>query len=166
MESIVWFYCLSSRFALYYRAFSTFFIQFTRVDYICPLSFIFQVFRDTFPFHNDSSKEGFMFLSTCVQPKSRGSVTLLDSSTSIPPVVDPNYLHHSWDVRCIVKGLCRICYLLDWGCLVRSSCRLGLSSSRVSMVSLKHCNKRRKWIQIVENRAKWHTLRERIGRWR
>ncbi|XP_026326190.1 neither inactivation nor afterpotential protein G [Hyposmocoma kahamanoa] len=67
-----------------------------------------KVYRDTFPFHNDTSKEGFMFLSTCVQPKSRGSVTLRDSSTSIPPVVDPNYLHHGWDVRCMIKALRRV----------------------------------------------------------
>lgn len=65
---------------------------------------LFQVFRDTFPFHNDTSKEGFMFLSTCVQPKSRGTVTLKDSSTSIPPVVNPNYLHRSWDVKCMIRG--------------------------------------------------------------
>ncbi|KAI5643926.1 GMC oxidoreductase domain-containing protein [Phthorimaea operculella] len=66
-----------------------------------------QVFRDTFPFYNDTSKEGFMFLATCLQPRSRGTVTLRDSSISIQPVVDPNYLHSAWDVRCIVKALRR-----------------------------------------------------------
>ncbi|XP_049871619.1 neither inactivation nor afterpotential protein G [Pectinophora gossypiella] len=66
-----------------------------------------QVFRDTFPFHNDTSKEGFMFLATCLQPRSRGTVTLRDSSTSIPPVVDPNYLHHYSDVKCMVRAMRR-----------------------------------------------------------
>ncbi|VVC98779.1 unnamed protein product [Leptidea sinapis] len=43
-----------------------------------------QVFRDIFPFHNDSHKEGFVFLATCVQPRSRGSVTVNDVSTTVP----------------------------------------------------------------------------------
>ncbi|XP_075979560.1 neither inactivation nor afterpotential protein G [Anticarsia gemmatalis] len=66
-----------------------------------------QVFRDTFPFYNVSQKEGFMFLSTCVQPKSRGSVTLADSITSAPPVVDPNYLEQFSDVQCMIKAIRR-----------------------------------------------------------
>lgn len=64
----------------------------------------FQVFRDTFPFYNNTNKEGFMFLSTCVQPRSRGTITLADSTTSMPPVVDPNYLEQYFDVKCMVKG--------------------------------------------------------------
>ncbi|KAF9419904.1 hypothetical protein HW555_003737 [Spodoptera exigua] len=63
-----------------------------------------QVFRDTFPFYNNTNKEGFMFLSTCVQPRSRGSITLADSTTSMPPVVDPNYLEQYHDVKCMIKG--------------------------------------------------------------
>ncbi|CAK1580778.1 unnamed protein product [Parnassius mnemosyne] len=66
-----------------------------------------QVYRDTYPFHNDTHKEGFMFLATCVQPRSRGSVTLKDSSTSIPLVVDTNYLHQYYDVACMVKAMRR-----------------------------------------------------------
>ncbi|KAH9638049.1 hypothetical protein HF086_014910 [Spodoptera exigua] len=63
-----------------------------------------QVFRDTFPFYNNTNKEGFMFLSTCVQPRSRGTITLADSTTSMPPVVDPNYLEQYYDVKCMIKG--------------------------------------------------------------
>ncbi|XP_050561404.1 neither inactivation nor afterpotential protein G [Spodoptera frugiperda] len=66
-----------------------------------------QVFRDTFPFYNNTNKEGFMFLSTCVQPRSRGTVTLADSTTSMPPVVDPNYLEQYFDVKCMVKAIRR-----------------------------------------------------------
>ncbi|CAH0687624.1 unnamed protein product [Spodoptera exigua] len=63
-----------------------------------------QVFRDTFPFYNNTNKEGFMFLSTCVQPRSRGTITLADSTTAMPPVVDPNYLEQYYDVKCMIKG--------------------------------------------------------------
>ncbi|XP_041980619.1 neither inactivation nor afterpotential protein G [Aricia agestis] len=66
-----------------------------------------QVFRDTFPFYNDTGKEGFIFLGTCVQPRSRGRVTLRDTSTNVPAHVDPNYLHHEYDVRCMIKALRR-----------------------------------------------------------
>uniref|UniRef100_A0A2A4JB55 Glucose-methanol-choline oxidoreductase N-terminal domain-containing protein n=1 Tax=Heliothis virescens TaxID=7102 RepID=A0A2A4JB55_HELVI len=66
-----------------------------------------QVFRDTFAFYNNTKKEGFMFLCTCVQPTSRGSVSLADSTTSVPPVVDPNYLENYSDVQCMIKAIRR-----------------------------------------------------------
>ncbi|KAJ8718695.1 hypothetical protein PYW08_002932 [Mythimna loreyi] len=66
-----------------------------------------QVFRDTFPFYNNTNKEGFMFLCTCVQPRSRGTVTLADSTTSMPPIVDPNYLEQYHDVWCMIKAIRR-----------------------------------------------------------
>ncbi|KAI8434421.1 hypothetical protein MSG28_012456 [Choristoneura fumiferana] len=65
------------------------------------------VFRAAFPFHNDASQEGFMFLATCTQPRSRGSVTLSDVSTNVPPVVDPNYLYDGYDVKCMIKAIRR-----------------------------------------------------------
>ncbi|XP_052748027.1 neither inactivation nor afterpotential protein G isoform X3 [Galleria mellonella] len=67
-----------------------------------------KVFRDTFPFHNDTRKEGFMFLATCVQPRSRGTVSVTDASTTVPPAVDPNYLHQHYDVKCMIKAMRRI----------------------------------------------------------
>ncbi|XP_013169747.1 PREDICTED: neither inactivation nor afterpotential protein G [Papilio xuthus] len=66
-----------------------------------------QVYRDTYPFHNDTRKEGFMFLTTCSQPRSRGQVTLRDSSTSVPPLLDTNYLHQYHDVACMIKAIRR-----------------------------------------------------------
>ncbi|KAL4717158.1 hypothetical protein ACJJTC_017045 [Scirpophaga incertulas] len=66
-----------------------------------------KVFRDTFVFHNDTSREGFMFLASCIQPLSRGSVTLRDASTTVPPVVDPNYLHRYEDVECMIRAIRR-----------------------------------------------------------
>ncbi|XP_059047995.1 neither inactivation nor afterpotential protein G [Achroia grisella] len=67
-----------------------------------------KVFRDTFPFHNDTRKEGFIFLGTCVQPRSRGTVDVKDVSTTVPPVVDPNYLHQYYDIKCMIKAMRRI----------------------------------------------------------
>ncbi|GBP42235.1 Neither inactivation nor afterpotential protein G [Eumeta japonica] len=67
-----------------------------------------EVFRKTFPFHHSSSKEGFIFLATCTQPRSRGTVSLSDISTNTPPLVNPNYLQNGRDVKCIVKALKRI----------------------------------------------------------
>ncbi|CAB3244998.1 unnamed protein product [Arctia plantaginis] len=66
-----------------------------------------QVFRDTFPFYNITHKEGFMFLATCLQPKSRGVVTLAKSITTMPPVVDPNYLKQPYDILCLIKAIRR-----------------------------------------------------------
>lgn len=63
------------------------------------------VFRSIFPFHDNSSREGFILLSTCYQPKSRGEVTLKYNHVSVDPLVDPNYLKEPFDVRCIIKGI-------------------------------------------------------------
>ncbi|XP_068622875.1 neither inactivation nor afterpotential protein G [Battus philenor] len=66
-----------------------------------------QVYRDTYPFHNESRREGFMFLCSCVRPRSRGRVTLQASTTAVPPLVDINYLHHPHDIGCMVKAIRR-----------------------------------------------------------
>ncbi|CAG9791096.1 unnamed protein product [Diatraea saccharalis] len=66
-----------------------------------------KVFRDTFVFHNDTSKEGFMFLASCIQPKSRGTITLKGPSTAVPPVVNPNYLHRIEDIKCMIRAIRR-----------------------------------------------------------
>ncbi|XP_013192015.1 neither inactivation nor afterpotential protein G [Amyelois transitella] len=66
-----------------------------------------KVFRDTFVFHNDYKREGFMFLASCAQPRSRGTVTIRDTSSKSPPIVNPNYLYDGGDVKCIIKALRR-----------------------------------------------------------
>lgn len=43
-------------------------------------------------------------LSSCLQPKSRGTVFLEDSDPFKLPAIDPNYLSHKEDVDCIIKG--------------------------------------------------------------
>ncbi|XP_053611728.1 neither inactivation nor afterpotential protein G isoform X2 [Plodia interpunctella] len=74
-----------------------------------------KVFRSTFVFHNDTRREGFMFLATCAQPRTRGSIKVADTSSSTPPVVDPNYLHNGHDVRCIIKAMRRAEQLVSSG---------------------------------------------------
>lgn len=48
--------------------------------------------------------EGFIYLVTCLQPKSRGSVTLRSRNISDPPKINPAYLQDSDDVTCTYRG--------------------------------------------------------------
>lgn len=63
-----------------------------------------QTFRSLFPTHNDTSGEGFIFMSSCQQPKSRGYLTLRSSDPLDSPVIDPAFLEHPRDVACTIKG--------------------------------------------------------------
>ncbi|XP_030028338.2 neither inactivation nor afterpotential protein G [Manduca sexta] len=71
------------------------------------------VFRSTFPFYNSTHKEGFIFLSTCTQPLSRGYVTLSSAAINIPPVVDPRYLEQYSDVKCMIQAIRRVEQLIS-----------------------------------------------------
>ncbi|KAK2583983.1 hypothetical protein KPH14_006444 [Odynerus spinipes] len=64
-----------------------------------------ETFRSLFPAYNDSSHEGFLYLATCLQPKSRGNVTLRSRSIFDPPRIDPAYLQHEDDVSCTHKAI-------------------------------------------------------------
>ncbi|XP_076663960.1 neither inactivation nor afterpotential protein G isoform X1 [Andrena cerasifolii] len=57
-------------------------------------------YRSMYPSYNNSSREGFLFLSYCLQPKSRGSVSLRSTDIRHPPAIDPAYLQHYDDVLC------------------------------------------------------------------
>jgi len=48
--------------------------------------------------------EGFIYLVTCLQPKSRGSVTLRSSNIRDPPKINPAYLQDPDDVMCTYRG--------------------------------------------------------------
>lgn len=63
-----------------------------------------EVFRSLFPLYKNSSQEGFVFLPTCLQPKSRGSVYLSDTNWKSPPVIDPSYLSNNDDIDCTIRG--------------------------------------------------------------
>lgn len=46
-----------------------------------------------------------MLLPTCHHPKSRGTVTLKSRNPKTPPLIDPNYLHSSEDVTCMIHSI-------------------------------------------------------------
>ncbi|XP_030374577.1 neither inactivation nor afterpotential protein G [Scaptodrosophila lebanonensis] len=62
-------------------------------------------FRALFPRYHNSSQEGFVAISNCLQPKSRGSVTLLNSSMRRNPLIDPNFLSSSEDLNCTIDAM-------------------------------------------------------------
>ncbi|XP_029659073.1 neither inactivation nor afterpotential protein G [Formica exsecta] len=64
-----------------------------------------ETYRSLFPSYNDSMHEGFVYLASCLQPKSRGSVTLRSSDIRDPPRIDPAYLQDSDDVTCTYRAL-------------------------------------------------------------
>ncbi|XP_070161494.1 neither inactivation nor afterpotential protein G [Polyergus mexicanus] len=64
-----------------------------------------ETYRSLFPSYNDSMHEGFIYLASCLQPKSRGSVTLRSSDIRDPPRIDPAYLQDSDDVTCTYRAL-------------------------------------------------------------
>ncbi|XP_015123344.1 neither inactivation nor afterpotential protein G isoform X1 [Diachasma alloeum] len=59
-----------------------------------------EVFRSVFPSYNNSTQEGVLILATCLQPQSRGNITLNTYTILDPPRIDPAYLEDSEDVRC------------------------------------------------------------------
>ncbi|KYN31930.1 Neither inactivation nor afterpotential protein G [Trachymyrmex septentrionalis] len=58
-----------------------------------------------FPSYNDSRHEGFIYLVTCLQPKSRGSITLRSSNIYDPPKINPAYLQDPDDVMCTYRAI-------------------------------------------------------------
>ncbi|XP_022216430.2 neither inactivation nor afterpotential protein G [Drosophila obscura] len=62
-------------------------------------------FRALFPRYHNASQEGFVVISSCLQPKSRGSVGLLNKHMRRNPLIDPNYLSHDDDVACTMASI-------------------------------------------------------------
>lgn len=62
-------------------------------------------YRLLYPSYNDSSYEGFIFLSYCLQPKSRGSISLRSANIRHQPRIDPAYLQHYDDVLCTHRAV-------------------------------------------------------------
>lgn len=60
-----------------------------------------EAFRAFFPLHLNASQEGFTVLSTCLQPKSRGTVKIDPSNIDGNPLIDPEYLKDDYDLLCI-----------------------------------------------------------------
>ncbi|KAJ8669124.1 hypothetical protein QAD02_000383, partial [Eretmocerus hayati] len=64
-----------------------------------------ETFRNLFPTYNDTAGEGFILMSSCLQPKSRGRVSLRSANILDPPIVDPAFLRRYEDVACIAKAM-------------------------------------------------------------
>ncbi|CAD7092437.1 unnamed protein product [Hermetia illucens] len=62
-------------------------------------------FRALFPLYHNSSQEGFVLLSSCLQPQSRGVVRARSSDIEVPPLIDPRYAQNQSDVECIIKSV-------------------------------------------------------------
>lgn len=64
-----------------------------------------EIFQALFPFHENSTKEGFILINTCYRPLSRGTIKLRDNRISTSPLIDPNYLHIRVDIDCTIKAI-------------------------------------------------------------
>ncbi|KFB44288.1 AGAP001546-PA-like protein [Anopheles sinensis] len=62
-------------------------------------------FRAFFPFYRNTSQEGFLFLSTCHQPRSRGAIFLRDRHIGSEPFFNPNYLKDRSDIECMMAAI-------------------------------------------------------------
>uniref|UniRef100_A0A4Y0BNV9 Glucose-methanol-choline oxidoreductase N-terminal domain-containing protein n=1 Tax=Anopheles funestus TaxID=62324 RepID=A0A4Y0BNV9_ANOFN len=62
-------------------------------------------FRAFFPSYQNTSQEGFLFLSTCHQPSSRGAIFLRDRHIDSVPFFNPNYLKDRADIECMIKAI-------------------------------------------------------------
>jgi len=60
-----------------------------------------EAFRAFFPLHSNASQEGFVALSTCLLPKSRGTVELDHADVQGDPLIDPAYLKDDYDMLCM-----------------------------------------------------------------
>ncbi|KAG5681579.1 hypothetical protein PVAND_010998 [Polypedilum vanderplanki] len=62
-----------------------------------------EAFQAFFPLFANSSQEGFVALSTCYKPKSRGNIKL--KSSGIDFLIDPKYLQHDDDMECMRNAI-------------------------------------------------------------
>ncbi|KAL9873155.1 neither inactivation nor afterpotential protein G isoform 2-T3 [Glossina fuscipes fuscipes] len=62
-------------------------------------------FRGLFPRYHNTSQEGFVINSACLQPLSRGTVKIDDLNIRKKPIIDPNYLNKAEDINCTIKAI-------------------------------------------------------------
>ncbi|KAK3865881.1 hypothetical protein Pcinc_028538 [Petrolisthes cinctipes] len=60
-----------------------------------------EYFEELFPGMENQSAEGFIFLASCLHPKSRGDVVVVSPDPRYAPAIDPNYLAHPYDRTCM-----------------------------------------------------------------
>lgn len=68
--------------------------------------FFFKAFRSLFPLYYNKNQEGFVILSTCYQPLSRGTTqTISHDIYNYPPLIDLNLLSNPNDIKCTIKAI-------------------------------------------------------------
>ncbi|KAK4321513.1 hypothetical protein Pmani_007675 [Petrolisthes manimaculis] len=60
-----------------------------------------EYFDELFPGMDNQSAEGFIFLASCLHPKSRGDVVVVSPDPRYAPAINPNYLAHPYDRTCM-----------------------------------------------------------------
>lgn len=73
----------------------------------------YDAFKNMFPFHTNSTQEGFVLLPTCYHPKSRGSIVLHSVSIHDHPQIDPDYFSHPADVECTKEAMRLAIQIID-----------------------------------------------------
>lgn len=61
-----------------------------------------EAFNQWFPKAGSLTQEGFVLISVCLHPKSRGYIRIRSTDPSHPPEIDPKYLSHPQDVACFI----------------------------------------------------------------
>ncbi|KAL5274269.1 hypothetical protein ACFFRR_000806 [Megaselia abdita] len=62
-------------------------------------------FRGLFPLYHNKTQEGFVTITNCVQPQSRGIVLIQSKDFETPPLIDPNYLETEVDLNCSIRAV-------------------------------------------------------------
>ncbi|XP_065348224.1 neither inactivation nor afterpotential protein G-like isoform X1 [Cloeon dipterum] len=93
-----------------------------------------ETFHGLFPLAKNSSQEGAVLLSSCLQPHSRGTVTLQDSNPLSVPLIDPRYLSEPKDVKCMAQAFKLAARVTK----TRAFKRLG---AKMHLPEFKHCGK-------------------------
>ena len=63
-----------------------------------------QSFHQWFPKAGSISQEGFVLISVCLHPESRGHIRIRSTDPWQPPLIDPKYLSHPQDIACFSDG--------------------------------------------------------------
>ncbi|KAH8414084.1 hypothetical protein KR222_005957, partial [Zaprionus bogoriensis] len=78
-----------------------------------------EAFRALFPRYHNATQEGFVVISSCLQPSSRGTVTLQHRSMRRNPLINPNYLSELEDISCTIAAIrnaVKVAYLAITSC--------------------------------------------------
>lgn len=63
-----------------------------------------EAFHQWFPKSANYSQEGFVFISICLHPRSRGHVRIRTTDPTQSPDIDPAYLSDPYDVQCTIDS--------------------------------------------------------------